>query len=168
MLPAGKLDKTSRISLKTRCYTKPKFSQLNKLQPKRQEGGGSPIYQPMWNAELMTFGPSLYWNVVRFSHIHQIKLIKWVVQMRVLFADIITSVTVAYIYFAIAYLQVNNCYNPSLASLHLPMTSHASINDTQLEQQRKGWNRSLSPHFSNKINLQFLYETEQQCFVSRY
>lgn len=58
--------------------------------------------------------------------------------MRVLFPEILRSVTLAYIYFAIAYVQVNNCYNPSLASLHLPMTSHASVNDTQLEQQREG------------------------------
>lgn len=85
--------------------------------------------------------------------------------MRVLFPEILRSVSLAYIYFARAYLQVNNCYNPSLASLHLPMTSHASVNDTQLEQQREGRNRSLFPHFSSKINLQFLCETEQRCFV---
>jgi hypothetical protein len=39
------------------------------------------------------------------------------------------------------------------------MASHASVNDTQLEQQKEGQNRSLFPHFSNKINLSFLYET---------
>lgn len=58
--------------------------------------------------------------------------------MTVLFPEILRSVTLAYIYFAIAHLQVNNCYSPSLASLHLPMTTHASVNDTQLEQQREG------------------------------
>lgn len=161
MLPAGKLDKISRISLKTRCYTKPELSQLNKLPPKRQGGGGSPIYQPMWNAQLMTFGSSLYWKLINFSPVHQIKIIKWVVQVIALFPDTLRSVILAYIYFVIAYLQVNNCYNPSLASLHLPMTNHASVNETQLEQQREGWTRNLFPHSSNKINLQFLYEIEK-------
>lgn len=58
--------------------------------------------------------------------------------MIALFPDTLRSVTLDYMYFAIAYLQVNNCYNPGLASLHLPMTNHASVNDTQLEQQREG------------------------------
>lgn len=135
MLPAGKLDKISRISLKTRCYTKPELSQLNKLPPKRPGGrrGGSPIYQPMWNAQLMTFDSSLYWKLINFSPIHQIKLIKWVVQMIALFPDTLRSDTLAYIYFVIAYLQVNNCYNPSLASLHL---SHDKSRQCQWDTAR--------------------------------
>ena len=109
----------------------------------------------------MTLGHSLYLKVIHLSHIHQIKLIKWVVQTRVLFPEILRNVTLAGIDFATADLQVNNCYNPSLASLPLPMTSHASVNDTQLEQQREVWNWSLFPHFSNKVNLQFLCETNK-------
>lgn len=58
--------------------------------------------------------------------------------MIALFPDMLRSVTLTYINFVIEYLQVNNCYNPSLASLHLPMTNHTSVNDTQLEQQREG------------------------------
>lgn len=115
----------------------------------------------MWNAQLMTLGHSLYLKVINLSHIHQIKLIKWVVQTRVLLPEILRNVTLVGIDFATADLQVNNCHSPSLASLPLPMTSHASVNDTQLEQQREVWNRSLFPHFSNKVNLQFLCETNK-------
>lgn len=50
--------------------------------------------------------------------------------MTVPFPETLRSVTLAGIHFGIAYLQVNNCYNTSLASLHLPMASHASVNDT--------------------------------------
>lgn len=73
--------------------------------------------------------------------------------MRALFFEILRSVTLAYIYFSIAHLQVNNCYNPSLASLHLPMTSHAGVNDTQLEQQRERLKQEfISPFFKqNKL-----------------
>ena len=164
MLPAGKLDKTSRISLKTRCYTKPKLSQLNKLPPKRQGGREGGTASDLWIHVECTINDT--WPLFIFKSYSSLpyssnQIIKWVVQTRVLFPEILRNVTLAGIDFATADLQVNNCYNPSLASLPLPMTSHASVNDTQLEQQREVWNWSLFPHFSNKVNLQFLCETNK-------